>query len=88
MTTRDFMFVNGTCGPTRPHVWKSDGGRRCPHLDEGQGDGDCYCAARAPSGHASQTVYRCACCGQYDYGEPGGPAFAECAAAEAWAVMT
>lgn len=26
----------------------------------------------------SQTVYRCARCGQYDYGEPGGPAHAEC----------
>lgn len=29
-------------------------------------------------GRCSQTVYRCARCGDYDYGKPGGPAHAEC----------
>ena len=29
---------------------------------------------------ASQPVYRCSRCGQYDYGDAGGPARAECAA--------
>lgn len=26
----------------------------------------------------SQPVYRCARCGEYDYGDPGGPAYREC----------
>lgn len=44
------------------HDWRSEGGRPCP-----RGFGRC-----------SQTVYRCARCGDYDYGEPGGPAWEEC----------
>lgn len=47
------------------HQWTSDGegGRGCPHdLTD-----DC-----------SQGVYRCTVCGQYDYGEAGGPGHADC----------
>jgi hypothetical protein len=51
----------------RAHVWESVGGRGCPHRDT---EREC--------GNASQTVYQCARCGDYDYGEPGGPAYAEC----------
>lgn len=43
-------------------VWEMDGGRPCP-----LGYEDC-----------SQPVYRCMRCGDYDYGEPGGPAYEEC----------
>lgn len=45
------------------HQWESDGGRHCPGC---------------PRGHTSQTVYVCARCGGYDYGEPGGPGAADC----------
>lgn len=45
------------------HHWKFEGGRGCP-LDLTD---DC-----------SQTVYRCKRCGEYDYGEPGGPGLADC----------
>jgi hypothetical protein len=44
------------------HDWQPDGGRQCPR-------GDTAC---------SQTVYRCARCGAWDYGEAGGPSHAEC----------
>lgn len=44
------------------HKWESEGGRACP-----LGWGDC-----------SQTVYLCERCGTHDFGEKGGPAFAEC----------
>lgn len=44
------------------HHWTADGGRSCP-----KGAFDC-----------SQTVFRCDHCGQYDYGEAGGPAHEEC----------
>lgn len=55
---------------TTGHVWESDGGRLCPRAagDDYEGCG------------ASQAVYRCARCGQYDYGEPGGPGHADCRA--------
>lgn len=49
------------------HDWKSEGGRPCPRSGT---DGEC--------GHSSQAVYVCARCGQYDYGEPGGPGHADC----------
>lgn len=45
------------------HIWESDGGRACPRFDQHQ---------------CSQTVYRCARCGEYDYGQAGGPAHDEC----------
>lgn len=48
----------------REHVWVTGGGRACPYGET----------------HCSQTVYRCARCGDYDYGEPGGPAWEECSA--------
>jgi len=48
------------------HLWESDGCRGCPHDED--------------NGHCGQAVYRCAVCGQYDYGEPGGPGAADCAA--------
>lgn len=44
------------------HVWQCDAGRGCP-----LGWPDC-----------SQSVYFCARCGVYDYGEQGGPAYDEC----------
>lgn len=44
------------------HLWETEGGRCCP-----KGVGGC-----------SQAVYRCARCGCYDYGDKGGPAYAEC----------
>jgi hypothetical protein len=44
------------------HDWQVHGGRPCPH-------GVAIC---------SQIVYRCARCGDWDYGEVGGPTDAEC----------
>ena len=44
------------------HDWQPVGGRQCPH-------GETAC---------SLTVYQCARCGAWDYGEAGGPAHAEC----------
>lgn len=46
------------------HEWHGEGGRQCPRNDDGA--------------QCSQTVYRCSRCGEYDYGEPGGPAYTEC----------
>lgn len=45
------------------HRWEAQGGRYCPL---GQ-DANC-----------SQTVYVCSICGEYDYGEVGGPGEADC----------
>ena len=45
------------------HDWESYGGRQCP---------------RNQHASASQTVYRCRRCGDYDYGEPGGIGHREC----------
>lgn len=47
------------------HHWKSEGGRDCP-------TGACGC---------SQSVYRCAICGTYDYGDAEGPGATDCRAA-------
>lgn len=55
------------------HVWRSVGGRRCPRPD----DEDRSCSG-------SQTVYQCSRCDEYDYGEPGGPAHADCASGCRW----
>lgn len=54
------------------HDWESEGGRKCPRFE------DQY--------NCSQTVYVCSRCGQYDYGEAGGPANIECfqECPEAW----
>jgi hypothetical protein len=49
------------------HLWESEGGRVCPLRNDEIGCDE-----------ASQTVYRCARCGDYDYGEPGGPGYADC----------
>lgn len=46
------------------HAWESEGGRCCPK------DYTDLCG---------QAVYRCARCGAYDYGQPGGPGAADCA---------
>lgn len=43
--------------------WVEGGGRPCPW------DPDMCC---------SQPVYQCSRCGDYDYGEPGGPGFESC----------
>jgi hypothetical protein len=48
------------------HLWKSAGGRACPRLGADE------------FGRFSQTVYVCESCGAEDYGDPGGPAYAEC----------
>jgi hypothetical protein len=48
------------------HQWVADGGRPCP-----RGSQEC-----------SQPVYVCSVCGDYDYGNPGGPAAQECAACD------
>ena len=48
------------------HDWQTDGGRSCPFYDTEK-----YCGG-------SQPVYKCARCGDYDYGDPSGPAFADC----------
>lgn len=45
------------------HDWHTEGGRSCPH------DEDC----------CGQSVYRCSRCGEYDYGDIGGPAAHDCA---------
>ena len=50
------------------HDWQSEGGRPCPNADT-----DEHCIS------ASQPVFRCARCGEWDYGEPGGPGAAACA---------
>lgn len=47
---------------TSGHQWECIGGRPCP-----KGQSDC-----------SQSVMQCSRCGQYDYGEPGGPGYIEC----------
>ena len=44
------------------HEWTSVGGRACPRGSE----------------QCSQAVYRCTRCGEYDYGEPGGPGHDDC----------
>lgn len=48
------------------HQWQSEGGRGCPvdSCEESCG----------------QAVYVCVTCGTYDYGEPGGPGYADCMA--------
>lgn len=48
------------------HLWVTAGGRPCPrrHVDD--------------QGRFSQTVFRCARCPVYDYGEPGGPGYENC----------
>lgn len=46
------------------HAWESEAGRRCPRFED--------------QINCSQTVYRCARCGSYDYGDIGGPAHREC----------
>jgi len=45
------------------HQWESDGGRACP---------------QDLTNECSQAVYRCTTCGQYDYGEKGGPGAQDC----------
>lgn len=45
------------------HDWATDGGRMCP---------------RGENMWCSQAVYRCARCGEYDYGDKGGPGYADC----------
>jgi hypothetical protein len=44
------------------HAWRTCGGRRCPRGSEA----------------CSQAAYECAKCGEFDYGEPGGPGFEDC----------
>lgn len=45
------------------HAWQSEGGRACP---------------KRLTNMCSQLVYRCARCGVYDYGDPGGPGHTDC----------
>lgn len=44
------------------HDWIMNGGRACPH--------ECS--------YASQPVFQCQRCGEFDYGEPGGPGHEHC----------
>ena len=48
------------------HQWVSIGGRACPHPKE------------IGCGRCSQAVYECATCSDTDYGERGGPGWADC----------
>lgn len=45
------------------HDWVTEGGRSCPE------------DLRSDCG---QAVYRCARCGEYDYGHKGGPGWTDC----------
>lgn len=45
------------------HYWVSEGGRSCPFEF---------------TDTCSQTVYRCSVCGDYDYGDRGGPGWNDC----------
>ncbi len=52
------------------------GGNLCSIAHEWDMDGGRAC----PHGErCSQPVYRCTRCGEFDYGNPGGPAYLECA---------
>lgn len=51
---------------TLGHHWETDGGRPCPFYETAR-----YC-------DGSQPVYKCTRCPAFDYGEPGGPAHADC----------
>ena len=53
------------------HRWISIGGRACPY-DRKDEDGDNPCANR------SQVVFKCTHCGDYDYGNAGGPGHTDC----------
>lgn len=53
---------------TTGHLWETEGGRRCPRGSE----------------NCSQAVYRCARCGEWDYGQPGGPGAQDCARPCSW----
>lgn len=74
MTARDWLHVRCIDGN---HDWKAEGGRPCPMVDQ-----DSPCPARnlfcSRPGIPSQPVFRCAACGDYDYGQRGGPGRAEC----------
>jgi hypothetical protein len=74
MVERDFIFVNCQHGQ---HRWVTEGGRPCPEIDA---ESVCPIAEAicARPGRASQTVYRCEVCGEYDYGDPGGPGHKDC----------
>lgn len=67
----------GTCEASG-HDWATIGGRTCPHqlrhLDDAAA-GDDACASQD---YRSQPVYMCARCGEFDYGEPGGPGWHDC----------
>ena len=51
------------------HQWFSIGGRGCPHPQD---------IGSHSIGGCSQAVYECATCGDTDYGERGGPGWADC----------
>jgi hypothetical protein len=58
---------DGPC--VESHKWITDGGRACPHSDDGETTWGCG---------GSQAVYVCERCGEQDYGYPGGPGHADC----------
>ena len=45
------------------HQFEADGGRACP---------------KSATDRCSQAVYVCSVCGEYDYGDRGGPAWIDC----------
>ena len=57
------VFGSAACNIGR-HRWETDGGRTCPR----------------PEGHnsCSQPVFKCADCGEHDYGNKGGPGHEWC----------
>ena len=44
------------------HSWRQQGGRACRHSDDG----------------CSMPAYQCSSCGEWDYGEAGGPGDVAC----------
>jgi hypothetical protein len=71
--TRDWLIINECDGN---HVWRTEGGRACPfHEAAAEKNLDSPCGH---AGYASQAVYRCQACGEWDYGEEGGPGWEDC----------
>ena len=55
----------------------SDACREGRHDWDGEGEGGRACPSDLTD-HCGQAVYRCRSCGEYDYGEPGGPGHTDC----------
>lgn len=61
--------LDSPCEKFSDHDWKPDGAARaCRHREDDD----------VPGCSGSQTVYRCARCGDWDYGDEPGPGFDDC----------